>query len=71
MHLIHLSKYVAVLQADGHQLILEDIPDWNAVELVGNGKTVSHCNINDLDIGGYGKLHPLCGEARKAVLNAY
>ncbi|XP_064923707.1 UPF0728 protein C10orf53 homolog [Columba livia] len=61
----------AVLQADGHQLVMEEIPDWNSVELVVNGETVFRCNINDLDCGGDGKLDPLCEEARKAVLNAY
>ncbi|XP_065698994.1 UPF0728 protein C10orf53 homolog [Patagioenas fasciata] len=61
----------AVLQADGHQLVMEEIPDWNSVELVVNGETVFRCNINDLDFGGDGKLDPLCEEARKAVLNAY
>ncbi|XP_009873461.1 PREDICTED: UPF0728 protein C10orf53 homolog, partial [Apaloderma vittatum] len=60
-----------VLQADGHQVVLEEIPDWNTVELVVNGETVFCCNINDLDFGGDGKLDPLCEEARKAVLNAY
>ncbi|XP_068253519.1 UPF0728 protein C10orf53 homolog [Nyctibius grandis] len=60
----------AVLQADGHQLILEEIPDWNAVELVVNEETVFRCNIHNLDFGGDGKLDPLCEEARKAVLNA-
>ncbi|XP_009464329.1 PREDICTED: UPF0728 protein C10orf53 homolog [Nipponia nippon] len=58
-----------VLQAGGHQLTLEEIPDWNAVELVVSGETVFRCNINEL--GGDGKLDPLCEEARKAALNAY
>ncbi|XP_025972523.1 UPF0728 protein C10orf53 homolog [Dromaius novaehollandiae] len=61
----------AVLEADGHELTLEEIPDWNTVELIVNGETVFHCNINDLDFGGDGKLDPLCEEARRAVLNAY
>nr|XP_009942824.1 PREDICTED: UPF0728 protein C10orf53 homolog [Opisthocomus hoazin] len=61
----------SVLEADGHQLILEEIPDWNTVELVVIGETVFRCNINDLDFGDDGKLDPLCEEARKAVLNAY
>ncbi|KAM6104868.1 UPF0728 protein C10orf53 homolog [Pterocles gutturalis] len=65
------TAVTAVLQSDGHQVILEEIPDWNAVELVVNGETVFRCNINDLDFGGDGKLDPLCEEARKAVLNAY
>ncbi|XP_074882820.1 UPF0728 protein C10orf53 homolog [Buteo buteo] len=54
-----------------HQLILEEIPDWNTVQLVVNGEMVFRCNINDLDFGGDGKLDPLCEEARKAVLNTY
>ncbi|XP_019357827.1 PREDICTED: UPF0728 protein C10orf53 homolog [Gavialis gangeticus] len=61
----------AVLEADGHQVILEEIPDWNVVELVVNGETVLQCNIKDLNFGGDGKLDPLCEEARVAVLNAY
>ncbi|XP_025066753.1 UPF0728 protein C10orf53 homolog [Alligator sinensis] len=61
----------AVLEADGHQVILEEMPDWNVVELVVNGETVFQCNIKDLDFGGDGKLDPLCEEARVAVLNAY
>nr|XP_056706317.1 UPF0728 protein C10orf53 homolog [Euleptes europaea] len=61
----------AVLEEDGHQVILEEIPDWNDVQLIVNGETVFQCNINDLDFGGDGKLDPLCEEARKAVLNAY
>lgn len=46
-----LHPFPAVLQADGHQLILEEIPDWNTVELIVNGETVFRCNINDLDFG--------------------
>nr|XP_006112478.2 UPF0728 protein C10orf53 homolog [Pelodiscus sinensis] len=65
------SADLAVLQADGHQLILEKIPDWNTVELIVNGESVFQCNINDLDFGGDGKLDPLCEEARIAVLNGY
>ncbi|EMP28737.1 UPF0728 protein C10orf53 homolog [Chelonia mydas] len=66
-----LQGLQAVLLAEGHQLILEKIPDWNNVELIVNGETVFQCNINDLDFGGDGKLDPLCEEARIAVLNAY
>ncbi|CAN0164393.1 unnamed protein product [Bubo scandiacus] len=69
---VHLMfQLFSVLQADGHQLILEEIPDWNAVELVINVETVFHCNINDLDFGIDGELDPLCDGARKAVLSAY
>ncbi|XP_010015636.1 PREDICTED: UPF0728 protein C10orf53 homolog [Nestor notabilis] len=50
---LNLEKLVAVLQANGHQLILEEIPYWNTAELVVNGKTVFHCNINDLEFGKY------------------
>ncbi|XP_050815095.1 UPF0728 protein C10orf53 homolog isoform X3 [Gopherus flavomarginatus] len=46
-----LQGLQAVLQAEGHQLILEKIPDWNNVELIVNGETVFECNINDLDFG--------------------
>ncbi|XP_061229792.1 UPF0728 protein C10orf53 homolog [Neopsephotus bourkii] len=73
---LNLEKLVDL---DEHQLILKQIPEWNTAELVVNGKTVFHCSINDLDfgdcvfppLGGDGKLYPLCGEARRAALNAY
>ncbi|KAG8135228.1 hypothetical protein E2320_008270, partial [Naja naja] len=61
----------AVLKGDGHQVVLQQIPDWNDVQLIVNGETVFQCNINDLDFGGDGKLDPLCQEAREAVLKAY
>ncbi|XP_054839765.1 UPF0728 protein C10orf53 homolog [Eublepharis macularius] len=61
----------AVLKEDGHQVVLEEIPDWNDVQLIVNGETVFQCDINDLDFGGDGKLDPLCEAARIAVLNAY
>uniref|UniRef100_A0A8B9EKY2 Uncharacterized protein n=1 Tax=Anser cygnoides TaxID=8845 RepID=A0A8B9EKY2_ANSCY len=60
-HSLLLCPFPAVLQADGHQLILEEIPDWNTVELI----------LCFSPLGGDGKLDPLCEEARKAVLNAY
>ncbi|KAM3834786.1 UPF0728 protein C10orf53 homolog [Vipera latastei] len=66
-----LEGLQAVLKADGHQIVLEQIPDWNDVQLVVNGETIFQCNINDLDFGGDGKLDPLCQEAREAVLKAY
>ncbi|XP_016056334.1 PREDICTED: UPF0728 protein C10orf53 homolog [Miniopterus natalensis] len=66
-----LEGLQAVLAADGHQVILEKIEDWNVVELTVNGEVVFHCNIKDLEFGGDGKLDPLCQEARVAVLNAY
>ncbi|XP_066478728.1 UPF0728 protein C10orf53 homolog [Tiliqua scincoides] len=66
-----LQGLQAVLKADGHEVILEEIPDWNDVQLIVNGEMVFQCNINDLDFGGDGKLDPLCSEASIAVLNAY
>nr|XP_009684415.1 PREDICTED: UPF0728 protein C10orf53 homolog [Struthio camelus australis] len=39
----------AVLEADGHEPTLEEIPDWSTAELIGSGETVLRCNINDLD----------------------
>ncbi|XP_014105559.1 PREDICTED: UPF0728 protein C10orf53 homolog [Pseudopodoces humilis] len=60
----------AGLKTDGHQLILEVVTGWNAVDLEVNREIVFHCNIHDLDFEGDGKLDPLCEEARKAVLNA-
>uniref|UniRef100_A0A8C9MIA4 Uncharacterized protein n=1 Tax=Serinus canaria TaxID=9135 RepID=A0A8C9MIA4_SERCA len=65
-----LCPFPAGLKADGHQLILEVITNWNAVDLVVDREMAFHCNIYDLDFGGDGKLDPLCEEARKAVLNA-
>ncbi|KAM9197208.1 UPF0728 protein C10orf53 homolog [Trichechus inunguis] len=66
-----LQGLQAVLTADGHQVILEKIDDWNVVELVVNEDVVFRCNINDLEFGGDGKLDPLCEQARIAVLDAY
>ncbi|KAB0349746.1 UPF0728 protein C10orf53 homolog [Muntiacus reevesi] len=66
-----LEGLLAVLAEDGHQVLLEKIEDWNVVELMVNGEVVFRCNIKDLEFGGDGKLDPLCGEARIAVLNAY
>ncbi|XP_020652498.2 UPF0728 protein C10orf53 homolog [Pogona vitticeps] len=66
-----LEGLQAVLKADGHRIILEQIPYWNEVQLIVNGETVFQCNINDLDFGGEGVLDPLCQAARIAVLNAY
>ncbi|XP_031217510.1 UPF0728 protein C10orf53 homolog isoform X4 [Mastomys coucha] len=68
----HLAPdMAAVLTKDGHQIILEQIEDWNLVELVVNEETVFQCDIQDLEFGGDGKLDPLCEEARIAVLNAF
>ncbi|XP_078497243.1 UPF0728 protein C10orf53 homolog isoform X1 [Lissotriton helveticus] len=66
-----LEGLQAVLLADGHQLVFEEMQDWNLVELIVNGENIFHCNITDLDFGGDGQLDPLCEEARQAVLNAY
>ncbi|XP_033371590.1 UPF0728 protein C10orf53 homolog [Parus major] len=65
-----LCPFPAGLKTDGHQLILEVVTGWNAVDLEVNREIVFHCNIYDLDFEGDGKLDPLCEEARKAVLNA-
>ncbi|XP_069466914.1 UPF0728 protein C10orf53 homolog [Ambystoma mexicanum] len=66
-----LQGLKAVLLADGHQLVFEETPDWNLVELIVKGENVFQCSITDLDFGGDGQLDPLCQEARAAVLNAY
>ncbi|XP_053161752.1 UPF0728 protein C10orf53 homolog [Hemicordylus capensis] len=66
-----LQGLQAMLKAEGHEVILKEIPDWNEVQLIVNGETVFQCNINDLDFGGDGKLDPLCKEACDAVLKAY
>ncbi|XP_047558783.1 UPF0728 protein C10orf53 homolog isoform X1 [Lutra lutra] len=66
-----LEGLQAVLTRDGHKVILEKIEDRNVVELMVNEEIVFHCNIQDLEFGGDGKLDPLCEEARIAVLNAY
>ncbi|XP_040178387.1 UPF0728 protein C10orf53 homolog [Rana temporaria] len=69
--LSRLEGLRAVLASDGHSVVLEEIPDRNAVELVVNGETVFQCNIKDLDFGGDGLLDPLCEDARQAVMKAY
>ncbi|XP_043911623.1 UPF0728 protein C10orf53 homolog [Protopterus annectens] len=69
--ILRLQGLQAVLQADGHRCILEEITDWNTVELIVNGENIFHCNIKDLEFGGDGLLDPLCQAAREAVLKAY
>ncbi|MBN3302780.1 UPF0728 protein C10orf53 homolog [Amia ocellicauda] len=66
-----LQGLQAALAEDGHQCVLQRIPDWNTVELIVNGELVFHCNIKDLDFGGDGKLDPLCQDAKTAVKKAY
>ncbi|XP_007936878.1 UPF0728 protein C10orf53 homolog [Orycteropus afer afer] len=66
-----LQGLQAVLNEDGHKVVLEKIDDRNVVELVVNGGVIFHCNINDLEFGGDGKLDPLCEQARIAVQGAY
>ncbi|XP_049646720.1 UPF0728 protein C10orf53 homolog [Suncus etruscus] len=66
-----LEGLQAVLTEDGHQITLEEVEDQNIVELLVNGEVVFHCNIQELEFGGDGKLDPLCEEARTAVLEAY
>uniref|UniRef100_A0ACB8F830 Uncharacterized protein n=1 Tax=Sphaerodactylus townsendi TaxID=933632 RepID=A0ACB8F830_9SAUR len=51
-----LQGLQAVLQEDGHQVVLEEIPDWNDVQLIVNGELVFQCNINDLDFGPRGRV---------------
>ncbi|CAH1246537.1 C10orf53 [Branchiostoma lanceolatum] len=66
-----LDGLQAVLKADGHQVELKQIEDWNVVELIVNGETVYTCKIKELDFGGDGQLDPLCAEALQAVQTAY
>lgn len=52
IHVTHVPLYFpAVLTKDGHQIILEQIEDWNLVELVVNEETVFQCDIQDLEFG--------------------
>uniref|UniRef100_A0A8C6GYV8 Uncharacterized protein n=1 Tax=Mus spicilegus TaxID=10103 RepID=A0A8C6GYV8_MUSSI len=44
-----LQGLQAVLAKDGHQIILEQIEDWNLVELVVNEETVFQCDIQELE----------------------
>ncbi|KAK7808285.1 hypothetical protein U0070_013967 [Myodes glareolus] len=46
-----LEGLQAVLTKDGHEVILEQIEDWNLVELVVNEETVFQCDIQDLEFG--------------------
>nr|XP_020852427.1 UPF0728 protein C10orf53 homolog [Phascolarctos cinereus] len=66
-----LRGLLTVLQRAGYPVILQQIDDWNALELMVNGEIVFQCKISDLDFGGDGKLDPLCEKAKLAVLYAY
>ncbi|CAO2637991.1 UPF0728 protein C10orf53 homolog [Lemmus lemmus] len=51
-HVTHATPcFPAVLRKDGHEVILEQIEDWNLVELVVNEETVFQCDIQDLEFG--------------------
>lgn len=51
-HVTHVTPcFPAVLAKDGHEIILEQIEDWNLVELVVNEETVFQCDIQDLEFG--------------------
>ena len=55
-HVSHAPHYFpAVLAKDGHQIILEQIEDWNLVELVVNEETVFQCDIQELEFGKAGE----------------
>ena len=55
-HVSHTPRYLsAVLAKDGHQIILEQIEDWNLVELVVNEETVFQCDIQELEFGKAGE----------------
>ncbi|KAJ8248114.1 hypothetical protein GJAV_G00238460 [Gymnothorax javanicus] len=66
-----LEGLEAALTVDGHSCVLEEMQDWNKVELIVNGERVFECNMLDLQFGGDGKLDPLCQEAKRAVMEAY
>jgi hypothetical protein len=52
IHVTHVPLFFpAVLAKDGHQIILEQIEDWNLVELVVNEETVFQCDIQELEFG--------------------
>lgn len=40
-----------MLRKEGHTVELEEIEDWNVVELWVNGEKVFDCKIQDLDFG--------------------
>ncbi|KAI5606266.1 UPF0728 protein C10orf53-like [Silurus asotus] len=65
-----LEGLQAVLRKCGYTCILEEVPDWNQVELVVHGESVYKCDIKKLEFGGDGQLDPLCHEAAEAVRNA-
>ncbi|TRY56785.1 hypothetical protein DNTS_035604 [Danionella cerebrum] len=66
-----LEGLKAVLTDGGHLCVLEQMGDWNAVELIANGECVYTCKVTDLEFGGDGRLDPRCQEAFLAVKNAY
>ncbi|XP_064418760.1 UPF0728 protein C10orf53 homolog [Latimeria chalumnae] len=66
-----LQGLQTMLHKEGHRCVLQEILDWDTVELIVNGEKIFQCNIKNLEFGGDGKLDPLCKEAAVAVLNAY
>ncbi|XP_030835342.1 UPF0728 protein [Strongylocentrotus purpuratus] len=66
-----LSGLRALLEENGHTVELEEIKDWNVIELIVNGEQVYNCDILELDYGGDGKLDDHCHKALEAVQKAY
>lgn len=70
-HTQRLDGLKNILAMDGHEVILEEIEDWNVVQLMVNGEIIFICDIRQLDFGGDGKLDQLCAEARTKVHVAF
>ncbi|XP_052068807.1 UPF0728 protein-like [Mytilus californianus] len=66
-----LEGLQAMLHKEGHTVELEEIEDWNKVEIWVNGEKVFDCKIQDLEYGSDGELDPLCQKAVENVNNAF
>ena len=51
---------LGILSKDGHELHLEEIDDWNVVQLRVNGEIVFKCDIRQLDFGKKNLLKQFC-----------
>nr|XP_005992480.1 PREDICTED: UPF0728 protein C10orf53 homolog [Latimeria chalumnae]XP_014341841.1 PREDICTED: UPF0728 protein C10orf53 homolog [Latimeria chalumnae] len=48
-----LQGLQTMLHKEGHRCVLQEILDWDTVELIVNGEKIFQCNIKNLEFGNH------------------